>query len=117
MVESLETLQNALDSIDSDSLDNIQETVNQLLIFINAKLGDTNEEKRQTLIDARKNGALEVFDQSKDIHADVKTLVTQLNHTDVNVLKNQLKADMYASWGVPLAMSGIRSGNVTQGGS
>ena len=117
MVESLETLQNALDSIDSDSLDNIQETVNQLLIFINAKLGDTNEEKRQTLVDARKNGALEVFDQSKDIHADVKTLVTQLNHTDVNVLKNQLKADMYASWGVPLAMSGIRSGNVTQGGS
>lgn len=117
MVESLETLQNALDSIDSDSLDNIQETVNQLLIFINAKLGDTNEQKKQTLIDARKNGALEVFDQSKDIKADVKTLITQLNHADVNVLKNQLKADMYASWGVPLAMSGIRSGNVTQGGS
>ena len=117
IVESLETLQDALDSIDSDSLDNIQETVNQLLIFINAKLGDTNEDKRKTLVDARKNGALEVFDQSKDIKADVKTLTTQLNHSDVNVLKNQLKADMYASWGVPLAMSGIRSGNVTQGGS
>lgn len=117
IVESLETLQNALDSIDSDSLDNIQETVNQLLIFINARLGDTNESKRQTLVDARKNGALEVFDQSKDIKADVKTLTTQLNHADINVLKNQLKADMYASWGVPLAMSGIRSGNVTQGGS
>lgn len=117
MVESLETLQNALDSIDSDSLDNIQETVNQLLIFTNTTLGKDNEEKRKNLIDARKNGALEVFDQNKDIKADVKTLTTQLNHTDVNVLKNQLKADMYASWGVPLAMSGIKSGNVTQGGS
>lgn len=117
IVESVNTLQDALDKIDSDSLDNIQETVNQLLIFINAKLGDTNEDKRKTLVEARKNGALEVFDQNKDIKADVKTLTTQLNHADVNVLKNQLKADMYASWGVPLAMSGIRSGNVTQGGS
>lgn len=117
IVESVESLQDALDSIDSDSLDNIKETVNQLIILLNAKLGNTEEEKQKTLKAVRENGIMELFDPTKDIKADVKTLTTQLTHADVNVFKNQIKADMYASWGVPLAMSGIKSGNVTQGGS
>lgn len=117
IVESVGSLQDALDQIDSDSLDNINETVNQLMILLNASLGNTPEEKAETLQWVRKNGVMELFDKTKDIKADVKTLTTQLTHADVNVFKNQVKADMYASWGVPLAMSGIKSGNVTQGGS
>lgn len=117
IVESVESLQDALDQIDSDSLDNINETVNQLLILLNAKLGNSPEEKALALRQVRENGIMELFDPSKDIKADVKTLTTQLTHSDVNVFKNQVKADMYATWGVPLAMSGIKSGNVTQGGS
>lgn len=116
IVESCKTAQNALDMIDSNGLDNIQEVVNQMLVIKNALLGTTPEEKRETLTNARKNGVLEIMDNSKELPADVKTLTTQLSHSDVNTIKNQIKADMFGNWGVPLASSNISSGNVTQGG-
>lgn len=117
IAESCETLQNALDVIDSNSLDNIQEFVNQLLIIKNAILGKSDEEKAEALRAAKKNGVLELLDQSKEMPADVKTLTMQLNNADINILKGQIKADMFSAWGVPLASTAISSGNVTQGGA
>lgn len=117
IAESCELLQNALDAIDSNSIDNIQEFVNQLLVIKNTILGKTDDEKAETLRAAKRNGVLELFDQSKELPAEVKTLTLQLNNADVNVLKGQIKADMFSAWGVPLASSAISSGNVTQGGA
>lgn len=117
IAESCELAQNALDYIDSHSLDNIQEYVNQLLVIRNTLLGETPEEKTKNLRSAFANGILELFDTSKDMPADIKSLVVQLNNADINVLKGQIKSDMYSAWGVPLSSTVISSGNVTQGGA
>lgn len=116
IVESCQTMQDALDRIDSNGVDNIEETVNQMLIIKNCLLGANDEEKKTKLKNARKNGVLEIFDGNEKMPADVKTLITQLNHADINILKTQLISYMYGCWGVPLAISGMKSGNITQGG-
>lgn len=116
IVESCVSLQNAIDKLDSNSLDNLEDFVNQMFILLNASLGDTPEEKADNFRKAKENGVMELNDTSRDIKADIKTLTLQLNNSDVNVLKNQLRADMYGSWGVPLASSSVSSGNITQGG-
>lgn len=117
IVESLQSLQNALDALDSASVDNIEDYVNQMLIILNASLGENNEEKADNLKAAKQNGVMVLFDPNKDNKADVKTLTLQLRNSDVNALKAQMKADMFGAWGVPLAGSSISSGNVTQGGA
>lgn len=117
IVESCLSLQNALDVLDSASIDNIEDFVNQMLIILNAGLGKTNDEKADNLRAAKKNGVMVLFDPNKDNKADVKTITLQLRNSDVNTLKNQIKADMFGAWGVPLSGSSISSGNVTQGGA
>lgn len=115
--ESCRALQDAIDSIDSDSVDNINDFVNQMLVLKNNSLGKTNEEKQENLRAAKKNGVIELFDENKDIQADIKSLVLALNYSDVNVIKNQLKSDMFGCWGVPLPSVGVSSGNITKSGS
>lgn len=117
IVESCVAVQDALDSLDSASVDNIEDFVNQMLIILNASLGETADDQSTNFKLAKQNGVMVLFDPNKDQKADVKTITLQLNNSDVNALKNQLKADMFGAWGVPLAGSSISSGNVTQGGA
>jgi len=116
IVESCKSSQDALDNLISCGVDNVEETANQLLIFRNCSLGETEEDKRETLANAKKFGALEIFDNGKDIEAEVKTLTTIINHSDTNVLINYILGQMYGNWGVPLASSSVSSGNITQAG-
>lgn len=115
IVEIGESLQNAIDNIYSNQVDNIEDIVNEMLIFKNCILGNTPEEKAQNLIDARKNGVLEITDPSENREADVKTLSTQLNHSDILTLMESLKNELYATCGVPIAVSDTSNGGNKQG--
>jgi SPP1 family phage portal protein len=115
IVEIGESLQNAIDNIYSNQVDNIEDIVNEMLIFKNCILGNTPEEKSQNLIDARKNGVLEITDPSENREADVKTLSTQLNHSDILTLLESLKNELYATCGVPIAVSDTSNGGNKQG--
>lgn len=115
IVEIGETLQNAIDSIYSNEVDNIEDLVNEMLILKNCVLGTTPEEKSQNLQLARTNGVLEITDPSENREADVKTLSTQLNHSDILTLMESLKNELYSTCGVPIAVSDTSNGGNKQG--
>lgn len=115
VVEIGETLQNAIDTIYSNEVDNVQDLVNEMLIFRNCVLGNTPEEKSQNLRDAKRNGAMEIKDPNPDVEADVKTISTKLDHTDVLALMESIKNELYATCGVPIAISDTSNGGNKQG--
>lgn len=116
IVRSVGTLNDALNNITSQSLDNIEELANEMLVLMNTILGKTPEEKAENLKLAKKNGLLEIFDSNKDIRADIKTITTKLEQSDVNIRYQTVKDTMYGGWGVPLTSNKISSGNVTKSG-
>ena len=115
VVEIGETLQNAIDTIYSNEVDNVQDLVNEMLVFRNCILGDTPEKKAENLRIAKRNGAIEINDKSPDIEADVKTISTKLDHTDILSLMESIKNELYATCGVPIAISDTSNGGNKQG--
>lgn len=115
VVEIGETLQNAIDTIYSNEVDNVEDLVNEMLIFRNCVLGNTPEEKASNLRDAKRGGAMEIKDPSPDIEADVKTISTKLDHTDILSLMESIKNELYATCGVPIAISDTSNGGNKQG--
>ena len=111
IVEIGETIQNAIDKVYSNEVDNIEDLVNALLIFINTNLGETPEKCAETLKLAKKGGALALKDSSPDFPTDVKTINLALNHSDVLSLVDSLKVELYSACGVPLATSDTSNGN------
>lgn len=115
VVEIGETLQNAIDNIYSNEVDNVQDLVNEMLIFRNCILGNTPEEKAKNLRDAKRGGAMEIKDPNPDVEADVKTISTKLDHTDILGLMESIKNELYATCGVPVAISDTSNGGNKQG--
>lgn len=115
VVEIGKTLQDAIDNIYSNEVDNVEDLVNEMLIFKNCSLGTTAKEKSETLQTARKNGAIEINDKSPDIEADVKTISTKLNHADILTLLESMKNELYATSGTPIAVSDTSNGGNKQG--
>ena len=115
VVEIGETLQDAIDNIYSNEVDNVQDLVNEMLIFKNCVLGNTPDEKARNLRDAKRNGAIEINDKNPDIEADVKTISTKLDHTDILSLMESIKNELYATCGVPIAISDTSNGGNKQG--
>ena len=115
VVEIGETLQNAIDTIYSNEVDNVQDLVNEMLVFKNCILGETPEKKSENLRVAKRNGAIEINDRSPDIEADVKTISTKLDHTDILSLIESIKNELYATCGVPIAISDTSNGGNKQG--
>lgn len=110
------SLQNAIDKIASNGVDNIEDIVNEIWVFINATLGKTKEEKTTNLKMMKKMGAIELISASPDLPADIKSIVTKLDLTDVMATRAILLREMYDTNGVPQPSNSISSGNVTKGG-
>jgi SPP1 family phage portal protein len=115
VVEIGETLQDAIDMVYSNEVDNVQDLVNEMLIFKNCILGNTPEEKAKNLRDGKRGGALEIKDPNPDVEADVKTISTKLDHTDILSLIESIKNELYATCGVPIAISDTSNGGNKQG--
>jgi SPP1 family phage portal protein len=111
MVEIGKSLQDAIDNLASSSLDNIDDVVNLLYIFINVSLGTTPEEKADTFRWIKQNGVAELTPTNPQFPADLKTLAVNLNHTDVQTVYKQLREALYDCLGVPLQTASVGSGN------
>ena len=109
------SLNDALDKISSDSLDNLEETVNQILVFLNCSIGKDQDEKKKNLQSFRKNGAIEIASGNPQLPADIKTITNKLLNSDINVLRENLITVLYDSTGTPRASSIATSGGDTQG--
>lgn len=111
IVEVGKSLQDAIDDITSSSLDNIDDVVNLLYVFINVSLGETPEEKQRTFARLKENGVVELLPSNPQFPADLKTLAVNLNHTDIDTVYKQLKDALYGCEGVPLPTASVGSGN------
>lgn len=111
IVEVGKTLQDAIDNLASSSLDNIDDVVNLLYIFVNVSLGGTPEEKAENFRLLKQNGVVELLPSNPQFPADLKTLAINLNHADVNTVYKQLKEALYDCTGVPLQTASVGSGN------
>lgn len=110
------SMQNAIDKIVSNGLDNIEDVVNQIIVYKNCNLGDDDEEKTENHRAAMKNGCL-VINGTKEAPADVDTLVTELSISEVKELFMIINEKFHSDLGVPMATSNTNSGGTTKSGS
>ena len=111
IVEIGKSLQDAIDNLTSSSLDNIDDVVNLLYIFINVSLGSTPEEKAENFKWIKQNGVAELLPTNPQFPADLKTLAINLNHNEVHTVYTHLKEALYNCCGVPLQTASVGSGN------
>lgn len=111
IVEIGETIQDAIDRIFSNEVDNVEDVVNEMMIFLNCILGKTQEDEAAFLRIAKKNGVIVLNSPNPDIEADVKTISTKLDHSSILSIIEVLKSELYSTCGVPLATSDTSNGN------
>ena len=119
IIEIGESLQDAIDKLYSDQLDNVDDIVNELLVFMNTILGKDQDDEANFLKNAKKNGVIVLNDKSPDIKADVKTSTQKLDYNGIISIIETLKRDLFDSCGVPIPSSdtsnGTKAGAVEKG--
>jgi len=105
------TLQDAIDNIVSNQVDNIDDVVNQIVVFINVMLGEDNDKKKDNYAAMKKNGVIELLPSNPQLPADVKTLSVKLDHKETIEVVNYLVTTLYDCCGVPLPSKAVGSGN------
>jgi hypothetical protein len=98
-------------------LDNIEDIVNQIIVYKNCNLGDTDDEKANSHRTGMRNGCLVLNSASKDFPADVDTLKTELSLSEVRELFSIINEKFHSALGVPMATSNTNSGGTTKSGS
>jgi SPP1 family phage portal protein len=112
-----ESMQYAVDHLVSNGLDNIEDIVNQIIVYKNCNLGDTDDEKANSHRTGMRNGCLVLNSASKDFPADVDTLKTELSLSEVRELFSIINEKFHSALGVPMATSNTNSGGTTKSGS
>ena len=106
LVERMLGSQNALNLISSSEVDDIQQFVNAMMVFINADVD------ADTLGLAQEMGAINIKNNGKQ-QGDVKLLISKLDHGGTKVLYDRLLHNMLINVGVPLINVGGGSGGDT----
>lgn len=112
-----ESLQNAIDTLLSNGLDNVEDIVNEIFIYKNVNLGKTPEEQADKHRRMKKSGAVVLNGGSKENPPDVSTISTKLSLSEVRELFAIVDAKFHSSLGVPMEMSNTNSGGTTKSGS
>jgi SPP1 family phage portal protein len=107
------SLQNAIDVCISNSLDNIEDVVNAILVFINTNFGSTPAEQAENYKTMMRNGALVLNSQNPQQNPDVKTVSNKLDYESTLKVHDILLQILYDVCGVPLSSSSVTSGGDT----
>ncbi len=111
------SMQEAVDKIVSNGLDNIEDVVNEIFVYKNVNLGETDEEKAQSHRSMKRNGAIVLNSGSKEFPAELDTLSTKLSLSEVRELYSIINEKFHSDLGVPMPMSNTNSGGTTKSGS
>lgn len=104
LVERMLGAQNALNSLTSAEVDDVEQFVQAIMVFINA---DVDEE---TLEMAKEYGAITIK-SSNNLEGDVKLLTSKLSHVDSKVLHDRILQNMLINSGIPLINIGGGGGD------
>ena len=95
LIELVITQLNALNRITSNEIDDIEQFVQSLLVYVNQEV---NIERHKQII---KLGAVEINSQSPDKPADLKLLAQKIMHSETKVLKDSTYNDILTIVGIP----------------
>lgn len=112
-----ETMQNALDTLMSNGLDNVEDIVNEVWIYYNISLGKTPEEQSIAHRVAKKGGAIQLMGTNPDLPPKVDTITPKLSLAEVRELFTTVNGIFHSTIGVPMEMSATNSGGTTKQGS
>lgn len=109
-IEIVKTVLDALNTISSNDVDDIEQFVQSLLVFINAEVNKTELGELMELgaVNIKSNNAI------KGIVADVKLLSQKLSHSETKVLYDRLYNNMLTIVGVPRMNDKASSGDTGQ---
>lgn len=100
------TILDAINTLSSNSVDNVVDFVNSILVII-------NQDFTQEDLDMVRNNLALSLKSTPNMQADAKFLVNSLNYTDVNVVYDTLVKTAYDIVGVPRTSTTITSGGDT----
>lgn len=107
IIEVVETLFDAINTISSNTVDNVADVVNSLLIFYNM---DVDSDDIKELLEA---GGMSANNSNPSTPAEVKYLINALDNADVNTKYDSIVTVAYDIVGVPRASSSTTSGGDT----
>lgn len=114
IVELGRKMQDSIDNISSNVMDNIEEIVNAIWVYINCDLGDTPEEATEKHRSMKRNGAIAFKTPPDSPHeSKLDVIYPELNIKDILLDKADLKQTLYDVCGCPLASSEVTSGGDT----
>lgn len=111
------TMQEAMDTLISNGIDNVQDIVNEVWVYYNALLGATPEEQAESHRKAKKNGAIVLAGSNPEMPPKVDTITSKLSIQEVRELCEMINSMFHSTIGVPMEMSSTNSGNTTKQGS
>ena len=112
-----ESMQNALDKLISNGLDNVEDIVNEIFVYSNVNLGDSPEEQKQNHTAMKRNGAVVLNTNNKDIKPSLDTISPKMSLSEIRDLFSTINAVFHSSIGVPIEISSTNSGGTTKQGS
>lgn len=105
-------IQNAINSMDSLELDDIEQFVSSYIVFENQEI---NDEFKKNLQELKKQRVLSIKSNNPQLPAKVYTLDQSLDHTNVNTLYDRLVTALYDITSTPKASGSVTSGGDTTG--
>ena len=112
-----ESLQNAIDSLLSNGLDNVNDIVNEIFVYKNVNLGKDADEQKINHTAMKKNGAVVLNSPNPEIKPDLTTISPQMSLGEIREMFSVINETFHAVIGVPMEMSGTNSGGTTKQGS
>jgi len=108
LIELVKGMLDALNTITSADLDDIEQFVQSLLVFIN------QEVDKETLTALLEIGALQIASKDPRNPADVKLLTNKMQHSETKVLYDRIYGNMLTIVGVPKMSDKASSGDTGQ---
>ena len=98
--ETALTILDAIDKVSSDSINDIENFVQSLLVFINATLGDDEDERDRVRKQIKENRIIEIK-SPQGMNADAKYITQQLNPETTKALREYLEESLWKVVGIP----------------
>jgi SPP1 family phage portal protein len=112
-----DSMQYALDKLISNGLDNVEDIVNEIFVYQNVNLGETSEEQKKNHIAMKKNGAVVLNSNSKELPAKLDTISSKMSLSEIREMFSVVNAAFHSAIGVPMEISNTNSGGTTKQGS
>ena len=106
--EKVMPLLDAINEVESDRVNGVQQFVQSLMVLKNVDLGKTPDERRAAFDELRDRGAIQIFD-ADSAKADIELLTAELSQNDTQTLVDHLYKTVLRIVGMPSNIGGAAS--------